>query len=117
MSMHDQRELSDELEQRLSQKRRKHPRKPYRKEVLIAENDRVRSEFGRNISAGGLFVETISPIEVAQEIKLVILLPNYERPIKIVGEVVRVTDRGIGVKFKPGSPIIEDMIEITLERM
>ena len=116
MSMHDQRILLKELEERRRQNRRKYPRKLYRKEVVFATEHRAYSEFIRDISASGLFIETISPLQVGQEIKLVLSLPNHERPIKIVGEIVRVTEKGIGVKFKPSSLITEEIIQAIAEQ-
>ena len=116
MSIHDQRALLKELEERRREDRREFARKPYRKEVVFATDHRAYSEFIRDISASGLFIETTSPLEVGQEIKLVLSLPNRERPIKIAGEIVRVTEKGIGVKFKPPGLITKEMIEDIVEK-
>lgn len=117
MPIQAQKILLTELEEKLRSNERKHPRKPYLKEVEYATEDRVYQEFIQDISPSGLFIETRSPLAAGQEITLILSLPNHERPIKIIGEVVRVTQEGIGVKFKLSSPIVEEMIETLVEKI
>ena len=117
MSIQGQKILLTELEEKVLIDRRKHSRKPYLREVEYATEDRVYQEFIQDISTGGLFIETPSPLAVGQEIILILSLPSHERPIKIICEVVRATEQGIGVKFKPSSPIIEEMIETLVEKI
>jgi Tfp pilus assembly protein PilZ len=117
MPMQAQKMLLTTLEEKLGMDKRKQPRKPYLKAVEFATEDRVYQEFIQDISPGGLFIETRSPLTVGEEITLILSLSNQWRPIKIIGEVVRATQQGIGVKFKPSSSIIEEMIETLVERV
>jgi uncharacterized protein (TIGR02266 family) len=117
MPIQGQKILLTELEEKVLIDRRKHSRKPYLREVEYATEDRVYQEFIQDISAGGLFIETRSPLAVGQEITVILSLPNHERSIKIISEVVKVTQQGIGVKFKPLSPIIEKMIETLVKKI
>ena len=117
MPIQAQKILLTELEETVRIDRRKHSRKPYLGEVEYATEDRVYQEFIQDISAGGLFIETRSPLAVGQEITVILSLPSHERSIKIISEVVKVTQQGIGVKFKPLSPIIEKMIETLVEKI
>jgi hypothetical protein len=39
------------------------------------------------------------PFSVGQELSLTFALPTYQKHVKISGEVVRTSPRGIGVKF------------------
>jgi Tfp pilus assembly protein PilZ len=117
MPIQAQKILLTRLEEKLRIDERKYPRKPYLKEVEFATEDRVYQEFIQDISTGGLFIETPSSLAVGQEIILILSLPSHERPIKIICEVVRATQQGIGVKFKPSSPIIEEMIETLVEKI
>jgi uncharacterized protein (TIGR02266 family) len=117
MPIQAQKILLTKLEENLRINKRNHHRKPYLKEVEFATEDRVYREFIQDISPGGLFIETGSPLTVGEEVRLILSLPNHERPIKIICEVVRATQQGIGVKFKPSSPIIEEMIETLVEKM
>jgi Tfp pilus assembly protein PilZ len=117
MPIQGQKILLTELEEKVLIDRRKHSRKPYLREVEYATEDRVYQEFIQDISAGGLFIETRSPLAVGQEITVILSLPSHERSIKIISEVVKVTQQGIGVKFKPLSPIIEKMIETLVKKI
>jgi len=117
MSIQGQKILLTELEEKVLIDRRKHSRKPYLREVEYATEDRVYQEFIQDISPGGLFIETRSPLAVGQEITVILSLPSHERSIKIICEVVKATQQGIGVKFKPLSPIIEKMIETLVKKI
>jgi type IV pilus assembly protein PilZ len=60
----------------------------------------------KNLSAGGLFIETGIPLSVNRELFISFLHPNYRTLIKVAGEIVRTDSKGIGVKFdQPRSDI------------
>lgn len=99
MSEEDRQFLLQDLEQRQKGKRT-HYRKPFVTVVDYASDDGVYKDFIQNISAGGVFIETRIPFAVGQEISLTFPLPNRKKHIKILGEVVRSSDKGIGVRFK-----------------
>jgi hypothetical protein len=52
-----------------------------------------------DISESGILLVTRNPIPVGTEITLSMDLPNDHRPIRGTAEVVRETDRGIGIRF------------------
>jgi hypothetical protein len=53
-----------------------------------------------NIGAGGLFLETNTPVAVGQTVTISFALSENEPPIEVKGKIVRVTANGFGVKFK-----------------
>ena len=53
----------------------------------------------KNLSAGGLFIESGIPISVNRKLSISFLHPNSETLIKVAGEIVRTDSNGIGVKF------------------
>jgi uncharacterized protein (TIGR02266 family) len=63
------------------------------------------SEFSRNINEGGMFVETDRPLGLEERVFLQFRLPGSERPVKVSGRVVRVSDgrrgeaQGMAVEF------------------
>ncbi|NVM26766.1 MAG: PilZ domain-containing protein, partial [Desulfobacterales bacterium] len=57
------------------------------------------------------------PFTPGQEVSLTFPLPDYQKHIKIIGEIVRVTQQGIGVKFKTVNQDQEVMIESLLKRL
>ena len=52
-----------------------------------------------NISAGGLFIETKIPVTVGEAVMVSFSPSDYEDPIEIKGEIVRVKYNGFGMKF------------------
>jgi hypothetical protein len=76
------------------------PRKANPALLDYAVQGRVFHGFIHDISVGGVFIETGESIAVGQEILTMIPVPNSPRAIKVVGNVVRSTPNGIGVKFR-----------------
>jgi len=72
-------------------------------------------DYIKDISAGGVFIETRMPFSVGQEVSLAFPLPNYQKYIKIIGEIVRISPHGIGVKFRMASQDQEAIIKSLLE--
>ena len=114
MSEDEQLALLKELEERLFKGRRKHEREPFFMAVDYSTEDRFYKDYIQNISAGGVFIETRMPFRAGQEVSLTFPLPDYQKYIKIIGEVVRVTPHGIGVKFKMVNQDQEVMIKSLL---
>jgi type IV pilus assembly protein PilZ len=84
--------------------------------------DSLFSEFARNINDGGIFVETDTPQPVGTNVELEFKLPGADRPIEVVGNVVRSisTDQvesdgvpGMGIEFENlGADLREQINEI-----
>ena len=91
--------------------RREHLRKPCFIAVDYADRKRAFKDFIKNISTGGVFIETDTSFSVGRELTLTFSSSNYERPIKITGEIVRTGRRGIGVRFKAEHEELQAMIE------
>jgi type IV pilus assembly protein PilZ len=58
-------------------------------EILVAYRtvDGFMTDWAVNISKGGLFVNTRSPLEIGSEIKLIVSLPDGEFPFDLIGRV------------------------------
>jgi hypothetical protein len=97
---HTERSDLEVLEEMVFKGGRKHYRKPVFTVVDYATQGHAYKDFIRNISPGGVYIETPMPFSVGQELSLTFALPTYEKHIKISGEIVRVDSQGIGVKFK-----------------
>jgi len=115
MSEDEQRTLLKDLEGRPFEGRRKHVRKPFLMAVDYSTQDHVYKDFIQDISSGGVFIQTHMPFTVGQEVSLTFPLPNYQKHIKVIGEVVRSTPQGVGVKFKMADKDQEAMITSLLE--
>jgi len=64
-----------------------------------------------DISYSGIFVETSKPISFGNELSLSFSIGDIKGSLKITGEVVRISPRGIGVKFKHLTKQQEEMIK------
>jgi Tfp pilus assembly protein PilZ len=114
MSEDEQLTLLRELEETLLKGSRKHEREPFFMVVDYSTEDRIYKDYIKDISAGGIFIETRMPFSVGQELSLPFPLPNYQKYIKITGELIRITPQGIGVKFKMLNQDQEAMIKSLL---
>jgi len=79
---------------------RKYPRRTTLMDITYSSDQRrIFEDFVRNISAGGLYIETNLVTELGQKLTLTFSHPDSSDPIKILGKIVRVDSGGIGVKF------------------
>jgi Tfp pilus assembly protein PilZ len=117
MSEDEQLALLKELERRLLKWTRKRKREPFFMVVNYSVEDRLYTSHILDISAGGVFIETRIPFTAGQEVSLTFPLPDYQKHIKIIGKIVRVTQQGIGVKFKTVNQDQEAMIKPLLGRL
>jgi len=109
--------LLSEWEDRFSKGKRTNVRKPFFMVVDYATEDGNYKDFIQDISVGGLFIETSIPFSEGRDISLTFPLPSISKHIKIAGEIARVNDRGIGIKFKLGDQEQSDMIKTLLENI
>ena len=78
--------------------KRRHPRIPCLVAVEYVAQGRAYTDFIRDTSRGGMFIETHLPFMIGEKLSLTFNTPEKKRPIKISGEVVRINPKGIGVK-------------------
>lgn len=78
---------------------RNHGRKACRRPATIAAGDNRYEGVAKNLSAGGMFIETTTTVSVGQEVSLMISLFSFEDPVSITGKVVRAEPLGVAVKF------------------
>ena len=69
--------------------RRASPRADFVVRVNYQTVDSLFSEFVRNINDGGIFVETDTPQPIGTNVELEFKLPGADRPIEVVGNIVR----------------------------
>ena len=91
--------------------RRKHPRQPCFIPVTCSTSGGVYTNFIRNISAGGAFVETSAPCVPGEYLTMMFWFPNQEEPVKTAGEIMWRAAEGVGVKFTTVNKDLERMVE------
>jgi uncharacterized protein (TIGR02266 family) len=104
-------QLLDLLQNWRHGERRKASRKPFSLSVEYATAHEILTDFPRDISSGGMFIETSASLSVGQQITLTFTPPNQKKPIKIAAEVAWTGPGGVGVRFTSSSKALKKMIE------
>lgn len=92
-------------------KKRKHERYSCLITTDCVYKSRAFNDFIKDISFGGVFIETKESFSLGEDITLTISFSHYSKPFKIAGEIVRIAPSGIGVKFKTISQIQEELVQ------
>ncbi len=99
MSFEEQRALLEMLETRTDVEKRELPRRSSALVVTYTDACRRYEDLARDISAGGLFIETRERFVVGDQIGIAFRLPDVSAPIRLSGKIVRISPTGIGVQF------------------
>jgi hypothetical protein len=85
----------------VKKEKRRYSRKPLRIEARYQDtNGKVLKGVVRNISIGGVYIETARPLERGELIKLSLDAKDVGKLIYVEGRVVRyMADRGMGIEF------------------
>jgi len=107
----DSRSLLAELQKRRQPKKepeekRKHPRRKTFIHVDCLGKKCAFTDFIQNISDSGLYIETQMFLSVNQELSMSFFPTTSEDPIKIIGKIVRIDSKGIGVQLHERLPAI-----------
>lgn len=90
--------------------RRQHPRFISCFMLQIRTRERLREMYTRDISVGGMFVNTPAPERVNKDVQLVLVHPATKEEFQLAGQVIRVQqegtpkDRGVALKLPPLPP-------------
>ena len=107
MSDEELRQLLKELEERQNKKQRKYFRKGFLTAIDYNVGDRYYRDFIKDLSGSGLFIKTSQTFSVGQTILMTFMYPDNQKPFRINGEIIRIHEDGIGVKFKIESRVQE----------
>jgi Tfp pilus assembly protein PilZ len=105
------REFYQEFQERQHSKPRKHERKDFFMIVDYSVSDHYYRDFIQDISETGVFIKTSQTFSVDQKIQMTFMSPDYQKPFKIKGEIVRVHTDGVGVKFIMESQVQESALK------
>lgn len=86
---------------------RAEPRCPVSLKVAYESFNEFITEYTRNVSQGGMFISSKRKHHAGEIVDLSLSVPGIDRPLRITGEVVRVSPEGIspdgagiGIKFR-----------------
>ena len=91
---------------RLREERRLFPRIPCFLLVDYAMQGCAYRAFIRNVSVEGAFIESHGPVPNGPDISMVISILDQQHPVKITGEIVRVREEGLAVRFAPAADLL-----------
>jgi uncharacterized protein (TIGR02266 family) len=91
--------------------RRKTQRKAFSLSVQYATEHEILTDFPRDISSGGMFIETSASLPVGQTLTLTFTPPKGKKRLKITAEVVWTGPGGVGVRFTETNKELEKMIK------
>ena len=84
--------------------KRKHPRKDASIYAFLEADDISFNDFIKNVSSGGLYIETEAPLSVNKELFIRFLHPDTGSLTRITGKIVRVDAKGFGIQFEEPRP-------------
>ncbi len=83
---------------------RRHSRIPVSLEVQVRATYRRETDQVRDISEGGIGVDTVSPLEQDLLVSLRLDLPTHLKPLDVLGRVVWTDDGSMGIRFVDPDP-------------
>ena len=115
MSDEEMRQLLKELEERQNKKQRKYSRKGFLTLIDYNVGDRSYKDFIQDISGSGVFIKTSQTFSIGQTISMTFMSPDNQKPFRINGEIIRIHEDGIGVKFKIENRVQEATLKSLVE--
>jgi Tfp pilus assembly protein PilZ len=91
--------------------KRRYDRKDFVRIIDYTVGERYYRDFIRDISGGGLFIETSNEFSAGQNIIMTFVSLDYQRPFKINGKIIHAQTDGVGVKFKIESQVQESVLK------
>jgi hypothetical protein len=79
---------------------RKFPRVPCNITLDLAANGRAINCFARDISAGGMYVESCEPFSMDQLVSICFSVAQDQLAMKLKGRVIRLEQGGIGIQYE-----------------
>ena len=80
--------------------KREHPRKDTSIYAFLEADGFSFNDFIKNLSSGGLYIETETPLTVNKELFIRFLHPETGTLTRVTGKIVRVDSKGLGVQFE-----------------
>ena len=92
-------------------KQRDYPRLDTKVDIDVVVGDRVIQTDSKDLSAGGIFINTSGKFETDQDVRVVFSAPGYDKPFKLTGSIVRVEQNGMAIKFENITPYFKEILD------
>ena len=103
--------------------KRKEQRIPVRIRIQYETTDRFFQDYIRNLSLGGIYIQTPNPLPEHTKLKIQLCLPEMKKPLVVDGVVVHALpdgqsekspERGMGIRFSALDNISKQLLEAYL---
>ena len=101
----------------LTRSRPDHPRKPPSLIVNFSAGNRFYTDYIEDIHSKGLFIGTREDFKVGDELALAFSHPKFPDIFRVYGDIIYITEEGIGVQFKNLTQPQEDRIKALVNWM
>jgi len=109
---HDQQEeILETLQTWQTGKQREYQRLNTRADIDVVVGDRVIQTDIKDISAGGIFINTSGKFENNKSVRVVFSIPGYDKPLKLEGVIVRVEQNGLAIQFENITPYFKKILD------
>lgn len=90
---------------------RRHPRFPADFLVKVRSSDQRLADRVRNLSEGGIAIDTRAPLAPMTLVQLTLEIPSEPKPIDLVGRVMWATDAAMGVRFEQSDSRVLECVD------
>ncbi|MCF6249571.1 MAG: PilZ domain-containing protein [Desulfobacula sp.] len=111
LSFEKQEKLLDILKEWQQGKEREFKRLNRRSEVAVAGTNRVIQTDMRDISGSGVYINTSGKFAMDERVRVVFTVPDFEKPFKLQGKIVRVEQQGMAIKFEDITPYFKTILD------
>ena len=77
----------------------------------VVDDDKLIQSDIRDISASGVFINTGLKFDIGKSARVVVSIPGQEKPFKLHGEITRIEEGGMGIRFKKVSPYFQKVLD------
>lgn len=106
-----QKEILETLKIYQAGKEREYNRLKTKTEIDVVVGDRVIQTNSGDLSAGGVYINTKGNFELNISARVVFSIPGIDTPFKLKGNIVRVDENGIAIKFDNATPYFKKFLD------
>ena len=106
-----QEEILEILKTKQAGRQRDYPRLDTNVDIDVVVGDRVIQTDAKDISAGGIFINTSGKFKSNEKVRVVFSVPGIDKPFKLEGMIVRVEQNGMAIKFEKITPYFKKMLD------
>ncbi|MBU1343549.1 MAG: PilZ domain-containing protein [Proteobacteria bacterium] len=92
-------------------KQREYQRLDARADIDVVIGNRVIQTKTKDLSAGGIYINTSGKFETDKSVRLVFSIPGHDKPFKLQGMIVRVEKSGMAIKFENITPYLKKILD------